>query len=318
MRPRHRAEVDTLRPQPEFDSPLRDEHRLELGGVLDGAFAWCWPTQNVVYADDQGHIAYHAVGRVPIRPGELPLADAQDAQHEWHGYIPFDDHAQRLRSALGLSGHRQLARDHRQIAISAHARVDGSVSHRAHLQILQGRDGLNPKDMIAVQTDIYSEVDQELAHRFAYAIDHASDADDRLRKAADILRSWDGRLTTDSAAASLVTQARCALRTMILEPKLGDLAENTAGPNRTLPRKRSSCTPAPIGFRRSYKDWDALLTDAVRRGMETRPKPRRREPMDLRNLARGRHRASAGQLSALSSAASPVPARSRSAATPRR
>ena len=28
---------------------------------------WCWPTQNVVYSDDQGHIAYHAVGRVPVR-----------------------------------------------------------------------------------------------------------------------------------------------------------------------------------------------------------------------------------------------------------
>ena len=24
---------------------------------------WSWPTQNVVYADDQGHIAYHAVGQ---------------------------------------------------------------------------------------------------------------------------------------------------------------------------------------------------------------------------------------------------------------
>ena len=26
---------------------------------------WYWPTQNVVYSDDQGHIAYHAVGKVP-------------------------------------------------------------------------------------------------------------------------------------------------------------------------------------------------------------------------------------------------------------
>jgi len=30
---------------------------------------WCWPSQNVVYSDDQGHIAYHAVGHVPLRPG---------------------------------------------------------------------------------------------------------------------------------------------------------------------------------------------------------------------------------------------------------
>jgi penicillin amidase len=44
---------------------------------------------------------------------------------------------------------------------------------------LQGRDQLTPKDMLAVQTDIYSEVDQELAHRFAYAIDHTAGVDDR-------------------------------------------------------------------------------------------------------------------------------------------
>ncbi len=39
------------------------------------------------------------------------------------------------------------------------------------------------------------------------------------------MRSWDGRLTMDSAAASLVTQARAALWPLILEPKLGDLAD---------------------------------------------------------------------------------------------
>ena len=65
------------------------------------AFAdWGGPAQNLVYADDQGHIAYHALGRIPIR-GDInnpsPLspvptdATAPDAAlHEWAGYIPFD------------------------------------------------------------------------------------------------------------------------------------------------------------------------------------------------------------------------------------
>ena len=107
-------------------------------------------------------------------------------------------------------------------------------------KLLQGRDHLTPADMLAVQTDIYSEVDQELGHRLAYAIDHAAGADDRLRKAADLMRSWDGRLTTDSAAASLVTQTRNALRPMILEPKLGKRTPRTiAGPSPTLPKKKS-------------------------------------------------------------------------------
>jgi len=51
---------------------------------------WNWPTQNVVYSDDQGHIAYHAVGRIPLRPAGLQGMPIQDATHEWQGYIPFD------------------------------------------------------------------------------------------------------------------------------------------------------------------------------------------------------------------------------------
>ena len=50
---------------------------------------WSWPTQNLVYADDQGHIAYHAIGKVPIRGGgagvfDAPLPhDTTDRRYEW-------------------------------------------------------------------------------------------------------------------------------------------------------------------------------------------------------------------------------------------
>ena len=117
-------------------------------------------------------------------------------------------------------------------------------------KMLQGRDQLKPADMLAVQTDVYSEVDQELGHRFAYAIDHTDGVDDRLRKAADLMRSWDGKLTTDSAAASIVTKARYSLWPLILKPKLGEDDAYYSWGNPTLPRRRSSCTPAQTGFRR--------------------------------------------------------------------
>ncbi len=51
---------------------------------------WCWPTQNVVYSDDQGHIAYHAIGRVPLRPAGFAAVTIHDKTHEWKDYIPFD------------------------------------------------------------------------------------------------------------------------------------------------------------------------------------------------------------------------------------
>ena len=35
--------------------------------MLAAFAAWGGPAQNLIYADDQGHIAYHALGRIPIR-----------------------------------------------------------------------------------------------------------------------------------------------------------------------------------------------------------------------------------------------------------
>ena len=138
---------------------------------------------------------------------------------------------------------------------------------------LDGRNGLTPKDMLAVQTDVYSEMDQEFGQRLAYAIDHTDGVDARLRQAADLMRSWDGRLTTDSAAASLVTQARIALLPLILEPKLGKDAgsyrweESNFAEEEIVMHAKSDWLPP------GYKDWDALLTAAVRKGMENGKAP---------------------------------------------
>jgi penicillin amidase len=68
--------------------------------MLAAFAAWGGPAQNLIYADDAGHIGYHALGRIPIR-GDIdnpsPLspvptdATAPDAPaHEWVGTIPFD------------------------------------------------------------------------------------------------------------------------------------------------------------------------------------------------------------------------------------
>jgi penicillin amidase len=80
--------------------------------MLAAFAAWGGPAQNLIYADDQGHIAYHALGRIPIR-GDInnpsPLspvptdATAPDAAaHEWVGTIPFDQLPQALDPPDGV------------------------------------------------------------------------------------------------------------------------------------------------------------------------------------------------------------------------
>ena len=232
---------------------------------------WCWPTQNLVYADDRGHIAYQAIGRIPLRPAGITDVPVQDHAHEWQGYIPFDS----MPNAFDPpSGFLATANSRVTTGKSPYPITDDWADPYRIERIyksLDGRDRLTPADMLTVQTDIYSEVDQEMGHRFAYAIDRTpgpeGNGDSALRQAVDLMRSWDGRLATDSAAASLVTQTRAALWPMILEPKLGKLANDYHWGEAAFAEEEIVMHAKPEWLPREYKDWNALLTAAVRKGM---------------------------------------------------
>jgi len=238
--------------------------------------SWCWPTQNVVYSDDQGHIAYHAIGRVPLRPAGLqglPIHDAIGAPkpREWQGYIPFDQMPNQFDPPSGFlaTANSRVTTESSPYPLSLEW-VDPYRIQRIY-KALQGREKLTPQDMLAVQTDVYSEVDQEIGHRLAYAIDHtpaAAAADPRLRQAADLMRSWDGKLTTDSAAASIVTKTRHALWPMILEQKLGKDAADYRWSESNFAEEEIVMHGSAEWLPPAYKNWDALLTDAVLKGME--------------------------------------------------
>jgi penicillin amidase len=229
---------------------------------------WCWPTLNMVYADDQGHIAYHAVGKIPLRPAGLMGKPIYDAAHEWQGYIAFSDLPNSTDPSSGFlaTANSRVTTNQSPYPLT----LEWVEPYRAEriYKLLEGRDGIKPSDALAVQTDVYSEMDQEMGQRFAYAIDHTDGVDARLRQAADLMRSWDGRLTTDSAAASIVTTTRAALQQMILEPRLGKDAslyrweESNFAVEEIVMHAKINWLPA------GYKNWDALLTAAVRKGMD--------------------------------------------------
>ncbi len=233
---------------------------------------WNWPTQNLVYSDDQGHIAYHAIGKIPIRVGGLANVPVTGAANDWQGYIPFDQMPNAFDPPSGFlaTANSRVTTDQSPYPLTD----DWADPYRVEriYKLLDGRDKLTPADMLSTQTDIYSEVDQEMGQRFAYAIDHTpgpdGSGDPEMRKAADLMRSWDGRLTTDSVAASLVTQTRAALWPMILEPKLGKTAADYHWGESNFALEEIVMHAKPAWLPKEYKNWDALLTAAVRKDMK--------------------------------------------------
>jgi len=294
---------------------------------------WWAPTQNVVYADDQGHIGYQAVGDIPQRPGGLVGVPINDEQHEWHGFIPFDQLPSAFDPPDGIlaTANARVTPNPNPPATpapgtpvttipeaSAPSPLAGSPAPDSGAQTpepekpnaspttpvpvpgaqaappgpeltlewgdpyrneriwkwLLPRDHLTQPQMLTLQTDVYSELDQEIAQRLAYGIDHASKVDAQLRQAADLMRSWDGAVTIDSAPAAIVDSAKHVFFPMLLESKLGDdwriyhWASSLFAGEQILMNEPAAWLPP------QYKTWDDFLADLVRRGLEQEHAPR--------------------------------------------
>jgi penicillin amidase len=214
-------------------SPLLSINSATNSASLTSAFsAWGGPAQNMVYADDQGHIGYHAIGKIPIRGNETSphaLAGAPvnglDPNYQWAGYIPFDQLPQIADPPGGIlaTANARVTPDLYTFPIT----LDWSAPYRNERiwKVLSAAKSLTPADMLKLQTDVYSDLDRILARRFAYAIDHAnpkiSSNPKRLHQAADILRKWDGRVDVDTPAPTIVDAARGVFWPMLLTPRTG-------------------------------------------------------------------------------------------------
>ena len=202
------------------------------------------PAQNVVYADVDGHIGYQAAGMIPIRasasapPPEDGAPDTRngafpvpgdDDRHEWTGSVPLSALPSLLDPPSGI-----LATANGRITPDGYPYVlatdwGSPIATERIYQLLESGRSSRRADMLAVQTDIYSDFDHFCAQQMVDAVERTPGASPRAGEAGRLLAAWDGRLTVDSAAATLVTRARRHLWRLLLEPRW------RPGPARSIP-----------------------------------------------------------------------------------
>ncbi len=147
--------------------------------------------------------------------------------------------------------------------------------------------------MLALETDIYSELDRFFAERFVYAVDHARSPSARAKAAADILRQWDGRMIEDSAAPTIAVQARSELVRLLLEPKLGVAPKDPLQADTTLSWKSYRWMMSTVWLENviqqqptrwlpaAYPNYDELLGAAVEAAVKSDPAHGSDAPQDL-------------------------------------
>ncbi len=234
---------------------------------------WWAPTLNVVYADDQGNIGYQAIGYVPYRPGGLAGVPITDDHHEWQGMIPFNKLPESYNPPEGLLATANARVTPKDDPMPLTLEWADPYRNQRIWHMLSGRTGLTPADMLALQNDVYSALDQLVAQRLVYAIDHADHPSKRLRQAANLMRTWNGEVTTDSSAAAIVDATRGVFWRMLLQPKLGSQwtlyswAESQYAEEQLLVNQPSDWLP------KRYRNWNDFLAAMVTEGLREKHAP---------------------------------------------
>jgi penicillin G amidase len=231
------------------------------------------PSQNVVYADIDGNIGYQPMGFVPIRAsgdGTVPVNGA-DGKHDWTGYLPFDKLPSLYNPPSGI-----IATANSKITPAGYPyqlATQWFPPYRVEriYKVLKTDKKFSPADMLALQTDITSEYDRFFADKMVYAIDHSSKATDRTRSAADLMRGWDGRMLADSVAPTIEVRTRRYLWEMLLDPKLGNDADNYEWSEAAVALENIVANQPARWLPPGYANFNDVLTAAVEKALKDAP-----------------------------------------------
>ncbi|MGB3099307.1 MAG: penicillin acylase family protein [Solirubrobacterales bacterium] len=182
----------------------------------------CTPVSNLIWADRGGSIGYKTVGRIPIRRGGVPdlPRPGWSGEYEWEGWVPYEELPELVDPECGylVTANNRIVDDEFPHHISSHY-LDGYRAARIE-KLLSERDDHDIESFEGIQVDEYSIPGVATVHRLARIEELAKGQ--REVRAIERLRSWDGRMSTDSVAATIYQALTLRLARETARRAIGD------------------------------------------------------------------------------------------------
>lgn len=182
---------------------VMDMNRARTAAAFrDSIRPWKVPTFNVVFADVDGHIGYQCSGQIPLRHvRERGYRPGWEKTHQWDGSLAFESMPHAIDPARGflVTANNRIAPDDYPQPLSG-TWVTGYRARRIREQI-DSQPQMSASAHRQLQLDVFSG-------RAALSVPPlvaclAKDADPRVQRAANNLKSWDYHVRADSVPAAI-------------------------------------------------------------------------------------------------------------------
>jgi penicillin amidase len=176
------------------------------------------PSQNLLYADTDGHIGYQAPGQIPIR---RPYPDSSSppgywtrpgwiSSWDWQGYVPFEDLPHTFDPAEGF-----LVAANQAVTASGTpfltTQWDSGFRSQRIRELLEAEEKVTPQRMAQIQGDTHHEFAPELVKALL-----AIDVDNFTKQGQDLLKGWDfSHPAADSTAGAAAAYYNSVWRNLL-------------------------------------------------------------------------------------------------------
>ncbi len=183
------------------------------------------PMQSVVMADTQGEVAFHAVGKLPLRSPQNDIrgvapAPGWLAQYDWTGWLPAAQNPAVNRQAIEAKGWHATANQNILPAGYAHF-VGGDWTTPERFERIEQLLAASPRHSRESLQAIQNDVTSLGAKALLPAVLSAQPDHPLGDQALQILRTFDGQMHADSAAALVFNVWADELTRGLLVPHLG-------------------------------------------------------------------------------------------------